>query len=170
MIDVTRDPFHLQDVGICELSIKNQNILEIVTLPKHNWNVDLNKIHVKPHALELERLNQLLWAHRLYRPPPCFCGLALCESARSQKSIQLHLLLGRHNSNGETFDKRSGSPTEIPRFRGHNCDWCRRIPHWWWVFLLHNITTQIWWVDKLQLNIASEIDIVIGRCLIWSKF
>jgi hypothetical protein len=31
MLDVTKDPFHLQDVGICELSIKNSNILEIVS-------------------------------------------------------------------------------------------------------------------------------------------
>lgn len=60
MIDVTRDPFHLQDVGICELSIKNQNILEIVMFPEPNSNVDLNKIHVESHALKFERLNQLL--------------------------------------------------------------------------------------------------------------
>lgn len=39
LIDVTVDKFHLQDVGICEFSVRNrvsENSLEIVTLPSSN--------------------------------------------------------------------------------------------------------------------------------------
>lgn len=54
LIDVTCDPFHLQDIGIQELSVRlESNVVEIVSIFNFRF-IDPLEIYDKSHAFAIE--------------------------------------------------------------------------------------------------------------------